>query len=333
MPVFLSTSDFRFRNFLNPATLFRDSKNIFQALRALDPDIIVGFYALHAVPLAIFKKLFKYVLSVVATGGDINLHSGQPYSTVRKFIYSQSDLVFAVSTDLQEKMRREWGQQPILLHTGVDPSFFRNLESKDSLRVKWKLGKDDLVVLTVCNLVKHKGVHVLIEALGDLQKRMPSSRIRLFVVGEGPEERNLKKQSSDLGLSENAIFLGSRTRKELLELYNIADLFVLASYSEGLPFVLLEAMACETTCISTPVGDIGKVIRMGYNGFLAKVGDSTDLADRMKEALSLQVEKRFTICVRARETVERDFDLRRITLAMVQTLWTRAKEKGMCQPD
>jgi len=333
MPVFLSTSDFRFRNFLNPVALFRDSKNIFQALRALDPDAVVGYYALHAVPLAIFKKLFKYVLSVVATGGDINLHSGQPYSTVRKFIYSQSDLVFAVSTDLQEKMRREWGQQPILLHTGIDPSFFRNLESKDSLRPKWKLGKDDVVVLTVCNLVKHKGVHVLIEALGDLQKRMPRSRIRLLVVGEGPEERNLKKQSYDLGLSENAIFLGSRTRKELLELYNIADLFVLASYSEGLPFVLLEAMACETTCISTPVGDIGKVIRMGYNGFLAKVGDSTDLADRMKEALSLQVEKRFTICVRARETVERDFDLRRITLAMVQTLWARAKEKGVCQPD
>lgn len=333
IPVFLSTSDSRFRNFLNPIALFRDSKNIFRALRALDPDAVVGFYALHAVPLAIFKKLFKYVLSVVATGGDINLHRGQPYSTVRKFIYSQSDLVFAVSTDLQEKMRREWGQQPILLHTGVDPSFFRNLESKDRLRQKWELETDDLVVLTVCNLVKHKGVHVLIEALGDLQRRMPSSKIRLLVVGEGPEERNLKKQSSDLGLSENAIFLGSRTRKELLELYNTADLLVLASYSEGLPFVLLEAMACEITCISTPAGDIGKVIRTGYNGFLAKTGNPTDLADRMQEALSLDDEKRFAICSRARETVERDFDLRRITLTMVQTLWTRANEKGMSRPD
>jgi glycosyltransferase involved in cell wall biosynthesis len=328
IPIFLSTSDFRFRNFLNPATLFRDSKSIFKALRALDPDAVVGFYALHAVPLAIFKKLFKYVLSVVATGGDVNLHIRQPYSTVRKFIYSQSDLVFAVSTDLQEKMRREWGQQPILLHTGIDPSFFRNLDSKDRLRPKWKLGKDDVVVLTVCNLVKHKGVHVLIEALGDLQRRMPSSRIRLLVVGEGPEERNLKKQSSDLGVSENTIFLGSRTRKELLELYNIADLFVLASYSEGLPFVLLEAMACETTCVSTPVGDIGKVIRTGYNGFLVKAGDSTNLADRMEEALSLQAEKKLAISVRARETVERDFDLRRIMLVMVQTLWARVKEKG-----
>lgn len=333
MPVFLCTSDFRFRNFLNPAVLLRDSKSIFQALRASDADAVVGFYALHAVPLAIFKKLFKYVLSIVATGGDVNLHRGQPYSTVRKFIYSQSDLVFAVSTDLQEKMCIEWGQQPILLHTGIDPSFFRNLESKDRLRLKWNLRKDDLVVLTVCNLVKHKGVHVLIEALGDLQKCMPNSRIRLLVVGEGPEERNLKKQSSNLGLGENAIFLGSRTRKELLELYNIADLFVLASYSEGLPFVLLEAMACETMCISTPVGDIGKVIRMGYNGFLVKTGDSTDLADRMKEALSLQAERKFVIRVRARETVERDFDLRRITLVMVQTLQARIKEKGVCQPD
>jgi len=325
MPVFLSTSDSRFRNFLNPAALFRDSKNIFQALRALDPDAVVGFYILHAVPLAIFKRLFKYVLSVVATGGDINLHSGQPYSTIRKFIYRQSDLVFAVSTNLQGKMRREWGQQPILLHTGIDPSFFRNLESKDTLRPKWKLEKDDLVVLTVCNLVKHKGVHVLIDAIGDLQKRMPNSRIRLLVVGEGPEERNLKRQSSNLGLGENAIFLGSRTRNELLELYNTADLFVLASYSEGLPFVLLEAMACETMCISTPVGDIGKVIRTGYNGFLVKTGDPANLADRMEEALSLNEAKRLAMSIQARETVEKDFDLRRIMLTMVQTLWTRTK--------
>jgi glycosyltransferase involved in cell wall biosynthesis len=212
------------------------------------------------------------------------------------------------------------------LHTGVDPSFFRNLELKENLRPKWKLRKDEFVVLTVCNLVKHKGVHVLIKAISDLRKRMPSSKIRLLVVGEGPEERNLKKQSFNLGIDESAIFLGSRTRNELLELYNTADLFVLASFSEGLPFVLLEAMACETICISTPVGDIGKVIRTGYNGFLAKTGDPSNLADRMKEALSLNDSKRLAISVQARATVEKDFDLRRIMLTMVQTLRTRTKD-------
>jgi len=108
---------------------------------------------------------------------------------------------------------------------------------------------------------------------------------------------------------------------------------VLASYSEGLPFVLLEAMACGTMCVSTPVGDIGKLIRTGYNGFLVKTGDPANLADKMKEALSLPVVKRLIISVRARETVERDFDLQRIMLRMVQTLWARVKEKGVCQPD
>lgn len=320
VPIFLNAPDDRFRHFLNPLILLRDPKIIFRTLKALAPDVVVGFYVLNAIPLAIFKRFFNYKLSLVATGGDINLHKGRFYRIVRKFIYGRSDLVFAVSKELSQKIFGEGGCKSILLSTGTDPSFFRKFESKSDLRQKWNMRKDNIVILTVCNLVRHKGVNVLIEAVSLLQNRLPHANARLLIVGEGPEESNLKELASNLGLGENVIFLGYRSRKELLGLYNVADLFVLASYSEGLPFALLEAMACENVCVSTPVGDVGKVIREGHNGFLVKIGDSKHLAKKMRYIVSLPEEQTSRIGVQARKTIEKNFDLRKITQRMVQEI-------------
>lgn len=320
VPIFLSAPDASFRYFLNPLILVRDSKKIFQTLKALAPDVVVGFYVLNAIPLAFFKKFFHYNLSLVATGGDINLHNSWFYRTARKFIYDHSDLVFAVSKELVEKIFEESGCEPILLHTGTDPSFFRKFESKAGLRKKWNLRDDDVIILTVCNLVRHKGVNVLVKAVSLLQNRLTRVNARLVIVGEGPEEGFLKELTSNLGLDENVVFLGYRSRKELLELYNAADLFVLASYTEGLPFSLLEAMACENICVSTPVGDVGRVIREGDNGFLVRIGDSIALAKKMREILSLSDEQKSRICTQARKTIETDFDLRKMTEKMMRVV-------------
>lgn len=323
MPIFLNAPDDRFRHFLNPFILIRDSKNIFRTLKALAPDVVIGFYVLNAIPLAVFKKLLRYDLSLVATGGDINLHNGRFYRIVRRFVYGQSELVFAVSEELSEKIVRESGRKSILLPTGTDPSFFRKIKPKSDLRQRWNLRKDDVVILTVCNLVRHKGVNVLIKAVSLLQNRLPHANTRLLIVGEGPEEDNLKELTSNLDLDEKVVFLGYRSRKELLELYNVADLFVLASYSEGLPFALLEAMSCQDVCVSTLVGDVGKVIKEGYNGFSVKIGDPIDLAKKMMEVLTLPEEQTSRICAQARKTIETDFDLRKIAKKMIQTVSAR----------
>lgn len=322
-PVFLNAPDDSFRHFLNPYIFVRDARNIFRTLQLLAPDVVVGFYVLNAIPLAVFKRFLHYDLSLVATGGDINLHNGLFYRIVRKIVYSQSDLIFAVSRELSGKILRENGCEPILLPTGTDVSFFRKIKSKSDLRKKWNLRNEDIVILTVCNLVRHKGVDVLIEAFSLFQNRLPYSSAHLFIVGEGPEERDLKGLASSLGLDRLVSFLGYRSRRELLELHNLADLFVLASYSEGLPFVLLEAMACESICVATPVGDVGKVIRDGDNGFLMKTGDPLDLAEKVWEILSFPEERASKIRAQARKTVEEEFDLRKIVDKMIQVASTR----------
>jgi len=323
VPIFLNAPDDSFRHYLNPYILLRDAKNIFRTLQLLAPDVIIGFYVLNAIPLVFFKKFLHYNLSLVATGGDINLRKGIFHKIARKIVYSQSDSIFAVSQALKGEIWRESGRKSTLLPTGTDASFFTKIESQSGLRQKWNLRRDDIIILAVCNLVRHKGVDVLIKAVGMFQNRLLHSNARLLIVGEGPEERDLRGLASSLGLDENVTFLGYRSRSELLDLYNLADLFVLASYSEGLPFVLLEAMACGDVCVATPVGDIGKVIRDGDNGFLIKVGDPTDLAEKLWGIFSLPEEEASKVRARARKTIEEEFDLRKMTEKMIQVASAR----------
>jgi glycosyltransferase involved in cell wall biosynthesis len=317
VPIFLNAPDASFRHFFRPFILVRDSKSIFETLKALAPDVVIGFYVLNALPLALYKGFFHYRLFVRATGGDVNLHKGWFYRIIRRFIYRQSDAVFAVSRELSKKIRSESGREPMLLSSGTDSSFFKKLGSKGGLRRKWNFPYDKPVVLTVANLVRHKGVHVLIEAVSLLHNRLPKVKARLAIVGEGPEKGHLKELTYDLGLEESVVFLGYKSRRELLELYNASDLFVLASYTEGLPAALLEAMACENLCVSTPVGDVGNVIRDSENGFLVNVGDSTTLAEKMRQVLLLSEEQKSRTRARARKTIERDFDLRKAAEKMM----------------
>lgn len=303
---------------MNPKVLIHDFYKIFKILKTINPDAVIGFYLLHAFPLILLKKLLGFKLFVVATGGDVNLHNGFFYRTVRKLVCTKADLVFTVSADLQDKLNRECGISSILMPSGIDPSYFKKINTKISLRQNWNLNENDIVILTVGNLVKHKGIHVLLNAARILQNTLQKTSLRLLIVGDGPEKDTLRKHATSFGLNDSVVFLGYRSRSELLELYNICDIFVLPSYSEGLPFVLLEAMACECICVSTPVGDISKVICDGYNGFLCVTGDHADLADKIVNAISLTFQDRQKVGKNARSTIENRYDLRNITKEMIR---------------
>lgn len=330
-PIFLQAPNSSFRNLLNPRVLLSDFCKIFRTLTHLRPEAIIVFYVLDAYPIAIFKNLLGYSVFVVATGGDINLHRSPLHTLVRRIIYKQSDMVFAVSNDLKCKIFMESGHRSVILPTGVDPSFFRTLESRNALRKKWKFNNKDIVVLTVSNLEEHKGVDVAIQAIRLLQCR-GIENLKLTIVGDGSQKNSLQKLVMKLNLRKSVLFFGEKSRSELLELYNIADLFVLSSHSEGLPFALLEAMACETVCISSPVGDIPSVIKEGYNGFMANSVSSFDFALKLESALSMNDADLAALRKNARRTVLENFDLCKIAENMIDTICNHAIFKNRHEP-
>lgn len=318
-PIFLQTPNNDLKNLLNPRIFLSDFFNIFRTLRQSKADAIVVFYLLDAFPIAVLKGLLECKLFTVATGGDINLHQSLLHRLVRRIIYRNSSVVFAVSKDLALKIFLESGRRAVVLPTGVDSFFFKPLESREALRAKWKFGPEDLVALTVSNLESHKGVDIAIKTISILRSR-GADNLKLAIVGEGSQKNSLQQMIVKNNLKKAVFLLGEKTRGELLELYNIANFFLLTSYTEGLPFALLEAMACEKLCISSPVGDIPNVIRTGYNGFVADSITSSDFAMKIENALAMNEEELATLRSNARQTILENFDLCVIARRLIDSI-------------
>ncbi len=315
-PVYLKSPDSRFTNLLNPNILLSDFLSIFKVIKRSKPDVIVCFYVLHAYPLVLLKKILKFSLCVVATGSDVHVENNLVQRFVKKFIYRDCELIFARSSKLKEEIEKESDSRVMILPFGADVSFFRPLNSRTDLRRKWGVKPRSRVILTVCRLDKNKGVDVLIKSLRILN----SNDVNLFIVGEGLERNALRELSVALGIRKNVTFLGFRKKEELLELYNLADLFALASYSEGMPRVLIEAMACGCIPIVTNVGDATAVVVDGFNGFIVNPGDYEKIAERTKEISCLSKEKIKLFQSRARHTVTNDFDISKLTKRMVDRI-------------
>jgi glycosyltransferase involved in cell wall biosynthesis len=102
---------------------------------------------------------------------------------------------------------------------------------------------------------------------------------RLTVAGEGPEEGRLKRYAQALGIASRVSFVGGVFGAEKVDLFAQAEVFVLPSYSEGLPYALLEAMAAGIPVVATPVGAIPDVISHGTHGYLVPARDGKSIAE------------------------------------------------------
>jgi len=130
------------------------------------------------------------------------------------------------------------------------------------------------VLGVVARLTPVKGHSVLIRGVSKLVKKYP--KIHCLFIGDGELEPDLKKQINDAGLKRNFSFLGFR--QDVSTLLSTLDIFVLPSLTEGMPNVILEAMACSVPIIATHVGGIPEVVKDGWNGLLIPPEDPENLA-------------------------------------------------------
>ena len=140
-------------------------------------------------------------------------------------------------------------------------------------------------ILYVGRLSGEKGIRDLLYAYSDLLGTT-ERELTLHIVGSGPEEDDLKKQASDLGISTAVCFHGFVPRgPPLWKFYDRCDIFILPSYTEGLPRVIGEAMARGIPIITTNVGGIPELITDTKNGMLFEPGDVKGLKDTINTLL------------------------------------------------
>lgn len=137
-------------------------------------------------------------------------------------------------------------------------------------------------LLSVGRLVDIKGHDVLLEAVAALAQTHP--RLRLRIVGAGPERSALESCARELGIADRVTFLGALGSEQLSVEYRSADLFVLPSLREGFGVVLLESLASGTPVVATRSGGPESIVDASL-GELAEPGDATSLAEAIERAL------------------------------------------------
>ncbi len=179
--------------------------------------------------------------------------------------------------------------------------------------------REQNVVLAVGRLVEKKGFHHLVEACRLLSDRKRS--FQCLIVGEGPERSSLAKQIATLGLQEPVILVGAQPQEQVLEMLKRATVFVLPSVvsatgdRDGLPTVLLEALAMGVPAISTAIAGIPEIIEHGRTGLLVPPADPMLLANAMEEVLA-DAELQERLRRQGRLKAEAAFDIRKNVLVL-----------------
>jgi len=172
--------------------------------------------------------------------------------------------------------------------------FFSKLVNEDKITVipngiccseyKNNINKKNKIILFVGNLNKNKGVQYMLTALPEIIKQCPDAMF--IIVGDGYYKKYLQILSKKLNISEHVIFKGFLFGQDLIDIYSIADVFVLPSSVEGLPTVILEAMASGLPVVATDVGDVSTVVKNNMTGFLINQRDTKTLSNAVLRILT-----------------------------------------------
>jgi glycosyltransferase involved in cell wall biosynthesis len=195
-----------------------------------------------------------------------------------------------------------------LLRTGVDPELFKpNGRPRGSSRV-----------LTVARLVPGKGIDVLLGALARLNGG--GLAVEADVVGDGPDRERLAGRIRELGLDGRVRLHGPASQERVRELLAGATVFCLPSFSEGVPVVLMEAMASGVPVVATRITGVPELVEEERSGVLVPPGRADLLADALERVLRATPAERDEMGAAGRARVEAEFNTARSAERMLELL-------------
>jgi len=197
-------------------------------------------------------------------------------------LLSKADVIIVLSKyNIDEsKILRKYSEKIKVIPNGINLEEFDISYSKEKCRNILNIPGDKKVILFVGNLTQIKAPHILLGAMKLITEEISNSH--LFIVGDGQIQRDLKKQAKLLEIEKRVTFVGAvnDTVKKVLY-YKASDVFVLPSFSECFPVVLLEASACGLPLVVSNLESLKAIVKEGYNGLFAETGDKKDLAEKI----------------------------------------------------
>ena len=190
-----------------------------------------------------------------------------------RWFHNRSDATLVPSVSQKAELARRGFERLELVSRGVDSQRFHPSRRSHFLRESWGLDIDDIAVLHVGRLAPEKNLRLLKPTFDALTHTYPEKRLRLIIVGDGPERVSLEQQLPD------AIFCGAQTAEALAAHYASGDLFVFPSLTDTFGNVVLEALASGLGVVAYDEAAAAQHIRHGHNGAVAMSGDEHGFID------------------------------------------------------
>lgn len=261
----------------------------------------------------IMQRIFPVTMSMTIHGpGEFDDPAGFRLSEK----IAASSFVCAISNYGRSQLMKvsdysEWNKIEVS-PLGIDPAVFTTRPFREA--------PETFEVICVGRLAPVKAQHILVAAIDRLRKQ--GRRVRLRLIGDGPDRRGLEQNVSARRLNHDVIFEGWCNQDQVLALYEQADAFALASFAEGVPVVLMEAMAMEIPCVATRITGVPELIRDGVDGLLIAPSSVEELAEAIATLMD-DPELRRRLGSAGRERVMEKYDLAHNTAQLANIMRCR----------
>jgi glycosyltransferase involved in cell wall biosynthesis len=263
-------------------------------------DICLVFFGIPSGPIGyVLKKKYGLPYVIRFGGGDVpgfQERFAKVYKLIApaiRTIWKHADARIANSTGLKQMALDFYDKKEFqVICNGVDTDMFYPAFLKDH---------EDLQILFVSRLIERKGLQYILPQLKEIQGQV-TKKITLVIVGDGPYRVELERLTAECGVQSLVRFEGQKDKQELLTYYQNADIFILPSAKEGMPNVVLEAMACGLPVLMTPcegsselINQNGKIIETHQFGQeIVTLCRDDDLRQRYGRQSRRLIEEKFT---------------------------------------
>lgn len=287
-------------------------------IAAWKPDATIAFFGIPSGPVALLLKLTTGVPYVVSLrGGDVP--GFQPYDLalfhkllgpVIRLLWRHAVATIANSAGLQSLGQKFAPELPIgVIPNGVNVATFHPATEKAEHHGPVRL-------IFVGRVVFQKGLDVLFRALAALPTELDWE---LEIIGDGDARPALTLEAAQLGIAPRITFSGWQDRAIIAERYRAADLFVFPSRDEGMPNVVLEAMASGLPIVATAIAGSEELVREGENGHLVPTENAPALTDALARLIA-QPETCRAMGRASRERIEREYTWARVAACYLDLL-------------
>ena len=263
--------------------------------------------------LIYFKKIKFFITKHVDNdffGGSVKKNKSIFSDLITFIIFHRADKIIAISKAVKKYFQKNYfynfRKKIKVIYYGIDKNYIK-LCSNSSLKIQIKNG-NELVYCYIGRLVKQKQVDLIIKSFYYFKKNLTKMRVKLVIVGNGPEKENLKSIVNKLKFNKNFKFFNHINY--ISEIFKKIDVFCMNTKFEGLGLVMLEAMYFSIPIIAPNISAVPEVVKNKSNGILVKPNNILDYSEAMKTMTKKELRTKYSI--NSKQILEKKFNLKQM---------------------